>query len=211
MGRNSSGVRGGLQPGDSNWGDVGEGKGKGMDEIKGVQDLVKMKDPAMYRETKDAISRYHSVMGVRQQKIKLADLPENTYGVHATLNGKSEGIYLNKKYFNSGRKKVLEAARKGYESGWSTKTNKPLAHTVTHELAHATWNNHLKGANQKAAGIEIRKMYGKWLKDTKKKGYGEYATTNVNEFWAETVTKAVHGNADKYTRKAKAIVKKYKL
>lgn len=210
MGRNSSGVRGGLQPGDSNWGDVG-GEGKRLGDIKGQQDLIKMKDPAMYRETKDAIARYHSVLGVRQTKVKLADLPKGTLGIHATVNGESEGVYLNKRHFNKGRKAVMESAKKGYESGWSTKTNKPLAHTVTHELAHATWNNHLKGVKQQAAGKEIRKMYGKWLKDNKKKGYGEYATTNVNEFWAETVTKAVHGNADKYTRKAKYIIKKYKL
>lgn len=57
MGRNSSGTRGGLQPGDSSY------KGK----ITGVESLVKMKDPQMYRETMSAISRYHSVMGVREK------------------------------------------------------------------------------------------------------------------------------------------------
>lgn len=44
MGRNSSGSRGGLQPGDSNY------KGK----ITGVEPLVNMKDPQMYKETKSA-------------------------------------------------------------------------------------------------------------------------------------------------------------
>lgn len=33
----------------------------------------------------------------------------------------------------------------------------------------------------------------------------------VNEFWAEVCTKAVHGKADKYTKAAKDIIKKYKL
>ena len=180
-------------------------------EFEKLKKSVEESPEMLNRETKDAIARYHSVLGVRQTKVKLADLPKGTLGIHATVNGESEGVYLNKRHFNKGRKAVMESAKKGYESGWSTKTNKPLAHTVTHELAHATWNNHLKGVKQQAAGKEIRKMYGKWLKDNKKKGYGEYATTNVNEFWAETVTKAVHGNADKYTRKAKYIIKKYKL
>ena len=68
MGRNSSGTRGGLQPGDSN------NKGK----ITGVESLVKMKDPQMYKETKAAISRFHSVLGVREKNIKLATLSAGT-------------------------------------------------------------------------------------------------------------------------------------
>lgn len=35
--------------------------------------------------------------------------------------------------------------------------------------------------------------------------------TNVSEFWAETVTKAIHGKSDKYTTAVKNIAKKYKL
>lgn len=170
-----------------------------------------MKDPQMYKETKDAISRYHAVMGVRQRNVKLADMASGTLGVHSTVGGKSEAIYLNKKYFNQGKKAVEEKTMAGYQSGWHTKTNKPTAHTVTHELAHATWNSHLTSANARAAGVEIESMYKKWKKDRGKRGYGKYARTNVNEFWAETSTKAVHGTADKYTIAAKGIVKRYKL
>lgn len=201
MGRNSSGVRGGLQPGDSNF----HGK------ISGVEPLANMKDPQMYKETKAAISRFHSVLGVREKNIKLATLSAGTLGVQVSSGGKSEAIYLNKSHFNSGKKAVLEVTKKGYESGWHTRTNKPLAHTVTHELAHATWNSSLSGANHRAAGKEIAKMYQSWRKDKKKSGYGEYSKTNVDEFWAEVSTKAVHGKSDKYTKRVKTIVKKYKL
>lgn len=131
--------------------------------------------------------------------------------MQVSSGGKSEAIYLNKKYFNQKKSAVLTQTKKGYESGWHTKTNKPLAHTVTHELGHATWNSSLTGANQKAAGKEIGKLYNSWKNDKKKKGYGKYAQTNVDEFWAEAVTKAVHGKADKYTKKVKSIAKKYKL
>lgn len=201
MGRNSSGTRGGLQPGDSSY--------KGS--ISKVEPLVNMKDPKMYKATKQAISRYHAVMGVRQREVKLAEMSGGTYGVHVTSGGKSQAVYLNKAHFNQSPQAVAAAHSKGYASGWSTKTNKPVAHTVTHELAHATWNEHLTGANQKAAGKEINKLYTSWRKDKKKSGYGKYAETNVSEFWAETVTKAVHGKSDKYTRKVKAIAKKYNL
>lgn len=165
----------------------------------------------MYKETKEAISRYHAVMGVRQRNVKLADMADGTLGVHSTVDGKSDAIYLNKKYFNQGEKAVKEKTMAGYKSGWHTETNKPTAHTVTHELAHATWNNHLTSTNAKAAGVEIEALYKKWKGDRGKRGYGKYARTNVNEFWAETSTKAVHGTADKYTRAAKDIVKRYKL
>lgn len=201
MGRNSSGVRGGLQPSDGSF--------KGS--VSKVESLKNIKDPKVYRATANAISRYHAVMGVRQREVKLAQLPPNTYGVHLTQGGQSKAIYLNKTHFNKSYKDIEASHRKGYDSGWSTRTNKPIAHTVTHELAHATWNEHMTGASQRAAGREIKSLYRTWLKDKKKKGYGKYATTNVSEFWAETSTKAVHGTADKYTKAVKDIIKKYKL
>ena len=203
MGRNSSGVRGGLQPGDS-----------GADiDITGVEPLKNIKDPQVYKETASAISRYHSVMGVRERSVKLADLPSHTGGVQLTdtRSGKSEGIYLNKKMLNGSKSSLEKIVRRGYDSGWTTRTNKPVAHFVTHELAHATWNSDLKGAKYKAAQKEIQKLSAVWLADRKKSGYGKYAHTNLDEFWAETVTKAVHGTPDKYTRAVKRIAKKYKL
>lgn len=54
MGRNSAGVKAGANDGGGS--------------------LVEMKDKAMYKAPKEAISRYHAVMGVRQRNVKLADL-----------------------------------------------------------------------------------------------------------------------------------------
>ena len=203
MGRQASGVRGGLQPGDSN---------KKSTDIKNIEPLINIKDPQVYKSVKEAINRYHSVLGVRQREIKLADLSKETLGVHVTKNGNSAGVYINKDLFKNGNKQeIITKQTRGYKSGWATLTNKPIAHTVTHELGHATWNEHLTSAKHKAAGKEINKLYNTWKKDKTKTGYGKYASHNVSEFWAETVTKAVHGTADKYTREVKRIVKKYKL
>lgn len=101
--------------------------------------------------------------------------------------------------------------RQGMKDGWHTKTKKPVQHTVIHELAHATWNNHLDSANAKAATPAVKKLYNAWTRDRKKKGYGQYAKTNINEFWAETSAKAVRGDQDRYTRAVRGIIKKYKL
>ena len=60
------------------------------------------------------------------------------------------------------------------------------------------WNANMTGANQKAAGKEVNKLFKSWKVDNKKCRYGKYGETNVSEFWAETVTKAIHGKSDKH-------------
>ncbi|MGV8135894.1 MAG: hypothetical protein AB2L20_11825 [Mangrovibacterium sp.] len=181
-------------------------------KVSNVSPLSSMKNNDVYREVKQGIARYHSVLGVREREIKLANLDSNVNGVQMTSGaGKSVGIYLNKGVYDLKKSQIEARTRKAYSSGWSTKTNKPIQHTITHELAHATWNQYLSAPNAKAAGKDINKLYGSWLKDKKKSGYGTYAKSNVNEFWAETVAKAVHGNSDKYTKRVKGIIKKYKL
>lgn len=120
-----------------------------------------MKNPAMYKATKQANSRYYAVMGVRQKNVKLADLGGSAYGVHVTRGGQSEAVYLDRKHFDTGAKNVQKEHTKNYKDGWSTKINKPVAHTVTHELAHASWNAHMTEASQRATGLEINVLYQK--------------------------------------------------
>lgn len=206
MGGRPGRTRGGEGRGDSSY------KGK----IENVESLKAIKDRQLYNEMKKAISRFESVLGVRQRNVKLADL-SGAYGVHLTVDGKSAGVYLNKRMYKNGTvQSIVKEKQAGYKSGWATKTNKPVAHTITHELAHATWNSHLTSPKAQAAGKEISQLYRKWLGDKAnrryvRRGYGEYARTNVNEFWAEVITKGIHGRADRYTRQAIAIAKKYKL
>lgn len=193
----------------------GAGPGKGDFNYKGkisnIESLKNIQDRQLYNEMKSAISRFHAALGIQEKNIKLADL-NGAYGVHVTAAGKSEAIYLNKSYYKTGTKKsITEQKQKDYASGWATKTNKAVAHTITHELAHATWNTALTGTNQRAAGVQIQKLYKSWSRDRKKSGYGKYSKSNVNEFWAETVTKGIHGKSDKYTKAAFSIARKYKL
>lgn len=192
---------GGLKGGDANYkGSVGK-----------LESLVKIQDPQVYKSVKQSISRYHSVMGVRQREVKIGDLPSGVGGVHVSQGGSSKVVILNKSLFNTDKKQIASWAQTGYKSGHLTKTNKPISHIVTHELSHATWNQHMTSPKAKAAGKEISTLYRTWSKDKKKSGYGSYAKTNVSEFFAEATTKSIHGKSDKYTRKIKSIVKKYDL
>lgn len=195
---------GGLPENDSNY------KGK----IGKPEPLVSIKNPKVYKSVKESISRFHSVLGVREKNIKLATLNAGVGGVHLTQAGQSKMVVLNKQVFNGKNtttQSVASWAEHGYKSGHLTKTNKPVAHIVTHELAHATWNSSLASPNAKAASKSVNSLYKKWRADKQKKGYGKYASTNVSEFWAEVCTKAVHGKSDKYTTAVKGIIKKYNL
>lgn len=201
MAKTSGAVTGGFAAGDSNY------KGK----ISNVGSLRDIKNPEVYKAVTESISRYHSVLGVRQKNVRLATLSNDVNGVHVTTGGKSDAIYLNEKVYNLTKKQIEARTQSAYKSGWSTKTNKPIGHTVVHELGHATWNSHLSSAKHIEAGKEIRALHKKWRSDKNKSGYGEYSKTNINEFWAETTTKAVHGKPDKYTKALKGIIKRYKL
>ncbi len=200
-GSNSARKTGGLPSGDSSY------KGK----VGKLESISNIKNPQVYKAVKESISRYHSVLGVRQQDIKLGTLPPGIGGVHVTANGSSRQVVLNKSVFNGSKKSIENSIAGAYKSGQLTKTNKPIAHIVTHELAHATWNSHLTSPNAKAATKSIKSLYAKWIEDKRKSGYGKYAATNISEFFAEVSTKAVHGKADRYTSQVKNIIKKYNL
>ena len=195
---------GGLKVGDDNF------KGKtGM-----PQSLKSIRNKAVYDAVMDAISRYHSVLGVRQKKVKLADLPEGYGGVHVTRGGQSEGIYLNKSIFQPAEattQSVAAWAQAGMDSGHLTKHNRAVGGIIIHELGHATWNEHMTGQKYLDAGKEIKLMYRYWTQDKAKANYGRYAATNVSEFWAEVSAKAVSGYRDKYTDGVKQIIRKYGL
>lgn len=148
----TSGSNGGLPKGDSNYsGKIGK-----------LESLASIKNPKVYKSVKESISRFHSVLGVRQKDIKLGQLESGVGGVHISQGGVSKQVVLSRSIFNGKNtttQSVAGWAEKGYKSGHLTKTNKPVAHIVTHELAHATWNNHLTNPNAKAASKSVNSLY----------------------------------------------------
>lgn len=175
-----------------------------------------MQNRDMQKEIQQAISRFHAVMGVRERVIMLAPM-DGAYGATYVGADGSHGIYLNSKYFDVPKKEFEQRyAGDNYarRHGFKNTTRKPAQHTVTHELAHATWTSNYTSAKHKAAGKEIKSLYNEFMNDkssSRKKNYGAYGTTNADEFWAEIITKAVHGDNDRYTRRALRIAKKYQL
>lgn len=129
----------------------------------------------------------------------------------------SEGIYLSKAKFDQPKKVFEEEYRKSNyarRGGFKNTTRKAAQHTVTHELAHATWTSNYTSTKHRAAGREINALYKQFISDKSRnrtKNYGSYGRKNVDEFWAEVITKGIHGDNDRYTRRAFSIAKKYKL
>lgn len=165
----------------------------------------------MEKQINRAISRYEAVMGVRERHVRIADI-SGAYGVTYIGPNGSQGIYLSRRHFDTSKRR-FEAAYKAsnYANGFKNVTNRASQHTVTHELAHATWTSSYTSPKHKAAGKEIQHLYRQWDKDKRKKGYGSYGKTNVDEFWAEVITKGIHGKSDKYTRRAISIARRFKL
>lgn len=165
----------------------------------------------MEKQINRAISRYEAVMGVRERHVRIADI-SGAYGVTYIGPNGSQGIYLSRRHFDTSKRK-FEAAYKAsnYANGFKNVTNRAAQHTVTHELAHATWTSSYTSPKHKAAGKEIQPLYRQWSKDKRKKGYGSYGKTSVDEFWAEVITKGIHGKSDKYTRRAISIARRFKL
>lgn len=215
MGRNAGGTNNYAGAGTTPVGVNSNGRkvsAKSMAKIKAqAQSISTLPDREVVKQLQRGISRYEKVMGVRERSIMVAPL-SGAYGVTYIGSDGSHGIYLSKSAF-SGKRKDVESRYKqqNYDTGFKNKTNRAIQHTITHELAHATWTSSYTGTKHKAAGKEINKLYQQWMGDKKKKGYGTYGSKNVDEFWAEVVTKGIHGKADKYTRRAIKIAKQYKL
>ena len=173
MGRNSGGVVN-VSGGGANAGIVAKA-------VKNSRSISTIADRSVAKELQQGISRFHAVLGVRERSVRIADLSGmNALGVtYLAGDGKSTGILLNEKFFDRKRKKIITDVRKNhYDSGFKNRTNAPLQHTITHELAHATWNASMTKANARGAKKEVTELYHRWLKDKKKKGYGSYGAVS---------------------------------
>jgi hypothetical protein len=169
-----------------------------------IGSLKEIKDRSLQKDLQQGISKFESRLGVRTN-VRLAD----AYGVHVTIGGKSAGVYLDRKSFQS-KEQVIKAKKKAYDTGFSNRTNKPTQHTVVHELSHSLWTSHHSGSKHIKAGDEISKLYKTFKKDNPK-SWGSYGKTNINEFFAEGITKGILGKPDKYTKSLIKIAKKYGL
>lgn len=102
----------------------------------------------------------------------------------------------------------------GRNSGGVTSGGTPKGRGDVNYKGKITGLRDLVTVKDKAVYKELKEgisRYHTMLGVRQKKGYGQYAKTNINEFWAETSAKAVRGDQDRYTRAVRGIIKKYKL
>ena len=101
----TSGSNGGLPKGDSNYsGKIGK-----------LESLASIKNPKVYKSVKESISRFHSVLGVRQKDIKLGQLESGVGGVHISQGGVSKQVVLSRSIFN-GKNTTTQSV-----AGWAEK------------------------------------------------------------------------------------------
>lgn len=208
MAKTTGGVRSGNVTGNTG-GLSNDGGGNSNINITNIGSLKAMKNRELQREIQQGISKFESRLGVKSD-VKLATM-EGAVGLAKTdLSGKTE-VFLNRKHFEKADvKTVNEYKNRAYKSKFLNKTNKPTQHTVVHELSHALWNSHKPQEKHQKAGKEINKLYKNFKKDNPK-SWGSYSKTNVNEFYAEGITKGILGESDKYTKSLIKITKKYGL
>lgn len=182
----------------------------------GAISIDDMKHKDMRKELVQAISRFAGKFNLQERTIKLAPM-SGAYGVTYIGEDGSRGVYLSLDAFDRKKKDVVESyAKSNYarRHGFKNTTRNPAQHTMTHELAHSIWTSNYNTPKHKAAGAEIKALYKKFKNDnssSRKKNYGSYGSSSADEFWAEVVTKAVHGDNDYYTRKALKIAKRHNL
>lgn len=110
------------------------------------ESIDSLKHREVVKQLNRGVSRYEKVMGVRERTIRVANTG-NAYGVTFINANGSQGIYLNKRVFNQTRNYIEASYKKSnYETGFKNLTNRPIQHTITHELAHATWTSSYTGA-----------------------------------------------------------------
>lgn len=187
----------------------------GSIEIGTISPLDSIPDKVLRDQQRAVISRIFKRYGFEADTVALAPLG-GAWGVNVQSIGNDgvNKVYLSKAAYKSAGK-IREAKVSAYKQGWSVKTRNPLQHTLVHELAHSKWisekdQNGIKKRiqplwEQYQAEVESkikkygRKEYAKYL------SIGQYAGTNINEFWAEASTQYLIGA--KQTKYSKAVGK----
>ena len=214
MGRNSGSSR--------EIGKTGNSSGRSFPEPFEYSTIGDMKHKDTAKMLMKAVTKFQTTLGLPTRMVRIADLPK---GVRGVMFPDSNTVYLDQKLFEQPLSKVEEHFKKSRGMhGWDTRTSKQVRQVPTHELAHAYWNSSQKDPKSLEMGKELRKLYREYMRDGKKKGYGKYSHTNVDEFFAETTAaivnpryhdRTVNGVTTKarsnyYVDEVKKIIKKYR-
>lgn len=180
-------------------------------------------DPRMNTQVQKAVStmytRYGMSRDIELYTGPLSSVAPGAIGVNVKWGTAGGGkpvrnvVIINDRYYNGGTKKIRDLKEKAYKSGWSTPTKNPVQHTIVHELAHAKWTSEQNAPFKK----QVQALYRDYLKTISnlpksKHALGEYATKNLDEFWAETSSQYFlkpRGKTNKWTKAVGKIWEKY--
>lgn len=187
--------------------------------IQNDESISQIQNDNLRKDIQQGISKFESRLKLKTRSVQIAEFGgrfENAAGLALTNASTGEvKVYLSSKYFKNGTvNSVSKLMRSSYDANWSVRTNKPTQHIVVHELAHALWTDKNPRKNSVKARKAMSNLFGRYKKAYARgelRNFGKYSTKNVNEFFAEVVTKGVIGNSDKWTDSVFNIIDKYNI
>lgn len=211
MGRGSGGTKGGASGSKRPWVTLVPNNkiSIGIDKRawKYSKELSTIADKKVYNEVMDGIAKFNSIFGMddHQKNILLGTLKSGAAGVtyYTKGTGKIAGILLDKGTFMRSYDDLVKTVEKQVNSGYWVKTKYPAQVTVVHELAHTLWNSGWwSSMDQGKMAMTFSRFRNKYntREELKKAGWGAYARTSPNEFFAEGLAKHILGKPDEFTK-----------
>lgn len=171
-------------------------------------------DRAVFRELKAGVSKVESRIGIDLPQSNLGFTTSGEYlGVHFG-QGDGRTVLLQQAFFNRPAKEIIADLRKEFKSKFAVTSPTPLQYVVVHELGHSIWVDRVEGRAKELfklnKGIEV--LHERFLRDTARgrTPISRYARVNINEFFAETFTKAIIGRKQNtYSRRLLQLLREH--
>lgn len=169
-------------------------------------------DPAVFRELKAAVSKVASRIGIDLPQSNLGFVNKGSFIGVEFGSGDQRTVLLNKLFFDKKFSEVVATKLRAYKTRWSVPTNAPAQHTLIHELGHSIWVDFIEGRDARLTGLNngIRDLYTSFRKEVARGRLpvSQYATANINEFFAELFTKSMIGKAqNRYSKKLLSLLR----
>ena len=158
--------------------------------------LEQIADEGVQTELWLAVIKLEMFVGEVNFSLQLEDLLAD--GALAYCSTTDNTIILSGEYF---AQTSLQALQRMIEQTQKNKLH-PASHlsigsVLIHELCHAVWNTICKkGIDLKGEVEVIAKEWDQWMSNNSKDAHKTYASTSLEEFWAEMLMQAVDGDTE---------------
>lgn len=172
-------------------------------------------DPAVFRELKAGVSKVESRIGIDLPQGNLGFTDDGEFlGVHFG-SGDNRTVLLQRSFFNRSSRDIIKDLNSEFKRKWAVNSPTPLQYVAVHELGHSIWVDRVEGRAKELFKLNqgILKLHQKFLRDTARgrTPISVYARHNINEFFAETFTKAIIGRKQNaYSRELLKLLREHK-